>query len=122
METATIEPEYPSLQHMHGPSDEARVLQLEQHHLYDCWIDALHSEDGQCIEVARSNYDANVQALLNLLGQDAPCNFVDSDIWSDYSDFFKSLNGYRPRVHLSRSQVQHWFTEHNSELEQAEGH
>lgn len=114
------EPEYPALIHMHGPSDEARVLQLEQHHLYEHWIDALNAEDAERIESARSKYDANVQSLLTLLGQDAPCNFVDSDLWGDYSDFFKSLNGYRPRINLSRAEVQQWFKDHDSVLKQTD--
>lgn len=107
---------------MHGPTDEARVLQLEQHHLHEGWIDALHAEDAERIELARSKYDANVQALLTLLGQDAPCNFVDSDLWSDYSDFFKSLNGFRPRTHLNRTEVQKWFKEHDGVLKQTAEH
>lgn len=114
----TSEPEYPALIHMKGPTDEARVLQLEQHHLREGWIDALHAEDTERIESARSKYDANVQALLTLLGQGAPCNFVDLDLWGDYSDFFKSLNGYRPRAHLNRAEVQQWFKEHDGVLRQ----
>ena len=108
---AGSETEYPALIHMHGPTVEARVLQLEQCHLLDFWIEALHAKDPGRIEATRSKYDENVQSLLTHLGQDAPCNFVDSDLWSNYSDLFKSLNGYRPKVHLNQAEVQRWFKE-----------
>jgi hypothetical protein len=56
--------------------------------------------DPACLE-AKNRYEASVAALKALLGPDAHCNSVDADLWSFYSDCYKSENGFRPRAHVT---------------------
>lgn len=50
-------------------------------------------------------YDDTVRQLMGVLGEDAPCYEVDCDLWSVYSDVFKSQHNFRPRGRDSRAQV-----------------
>lgn len=113
---------YPQLEHMPGPSDEARALQLQQcqarEALYDAWNDAYAKTDYKDSEAAHQDaayvaakaaYEATVTALEALLGPDAHCNAVDTDLWSLFSDCYKDDAGFRPRFHQTRTQVQEYL-------------
>lgn len=54
-------------------------------------------------------YDDSVAGLIALLGPEAGCYEVDSDLWSQYSDFYKDENGFRPRHHVTRTEVLAFF-------------
>lgn len=107
---------------MPGPTPEAKALQHAQwvvlERYYDAHGDArkrfpamAHEDIGKVPEVvaAREAYDATVTNLAALLGADAHCNFVDSELWSFFSDFYKDTNGFRPRYHLNRTEVKAWI-------------
>lgn len=107
---------------MPGPTDEARALQLKQYAVYDrigtVW-DTLASQLGRDNHEAirmypeylqvLADYDASVAELEALLGPDAHCNHVDSELWSLFSDCYKSEAGFRPRMHVTRAQAQAYF-------------
>lgn len=61
------------------------------------------------VKAAQAAYDETVRQLDALLGPEAHCNRVDSDLWSTYSDAYKDTYGYRPRFHQTRAQVQCWL-------------
>lgn len=107
---------------MPGPTDEARVLQLAQSQALEAFydtcmdleqrlgrknVDELREEPEYVTALAK--YDATVAQLEALLGPNAHCNSVDAELWSQFSDFFKSENGFRPKSHFSRAQVKAAF-------------
>lgn len=109
---------------MPGPTDEARALQLKQCELYDAMYDVLNAvrqrigyeapfeqaaQDPSFV-AAKAAYDASVVELQALLGENAHCNEVDTDLWSSFSDCYKSEHNFRPRgQHWTRAQVLKWF-------------
>lgn len=105
--------------HMPGPTDEARQLQLKQYEACDAMYTALNdaraAEPGASVEAAYQNpvfidkkavYDGSVTELERLLGAGAHCCQVDCDLWSAFSDWFKSEHNFRPRgMHFTRADV-----------------
>lgn len=114
-----------TLDDMLGPSLEAKQLQLRQFELTDSLydtLDALNEENahtpGWTVQSAykhpsfvqkRELLDANVKALEALLGPDAACSQVDSNLWSLYSDLYKDRMGFRPRGPQTRKEVLDWL-------------
>jgi hypothetical protein len=113
---------YLQIDHMPGPTDEARQLQYKQYGaveaMYDAWNkarakfnyanDAPVDTDPEYV-ASKAAYEATVTELTALLGADAHCNFVDCDLWSAFSDCYKDENGIRPRFHQTRQDVQDYF-------------
>lgn len=60
---------------------------------------------------AHQEYDATVVALTTLLGEDAYCNFADIDLFSEFSDFYKSVEGFRPRHHVTRQSCKDYMAQ-----------
>ena len=54
---------------------------------------------------ANAEYDTTVTALRELLGPDAHCGEVDSDLYSAYSDLYKDRYNSRPRGHVTYEDV-----------------
>lgn len=104
-ETQAQAPTTSPLDRFPGPTDEARELQRAQEPLVDAWHEARATGDEALIDATRAAYDASVQRLMALLGQDAPCSMVDLGLWSTYSDLFKSFCDRRPQTLLSRGLV-----------------
>lgn len=103
---------------MPGPTDEARALQHAQtvvlDEQYAVWRAlaaqfpaaahaAINAHPEHQAAVAR--YEATVAQLEALLGPDVHCNWVDCELWSCFSDWYKSEEGFRPRLHMTRAQV-----------------
>lgn len=61
-------------------------------------------KDPEYIEACQT-YANTVTALEAALGPDAHCNAVDTNLWSLYSDFYKSEMGFRPKHHATRQEV-----------------
>ena len=104
------------LKWMPGPTDEARLLQQQQCIAYDRMYGAMNYESkpgtndyGPKTEIAKAAYEETVSALVALLGEDAHCSEVDTDLFSAYSDFYKSDAGFRPRHHATRADVKNYF-------------
>ncbi|MFP5446867.1 hypothetical protein C8C94_5057 [Acidovorax sp. 94] len=66
-------------------------------------------EEAQRVE-AMNAYATTVDQLVTLLGHAAHCCSVDIDLWTRYSDLFKSIEGSRPRHHVTRDEVQEWLS------------
>lgn len=107
-----------NIQLMPGPTDEARGLQLAQSDALEAFYDACMALEQQLGHQNRdailadprytdalAKYDATVAQLEALLGPDAHCNFVDMELWGQFSDWYKSEEGFRPRGHMTRAQV-----------------
>lgn len=118
--------DYLKLEDMPGPTDEARRLQHQQYGASDALYDALNAAlarsdnpDRQAAYAAAredatfkarlADYEATVSALQALLGPQAHCCEVDSDLWSTYSDCYKSEHGIRPRFHRTPQQVREYL-------------
>ena len=104
------------LKWMPGPTDEARLLQQKQCIAYDRMYGAMNFEPkfvsssyAPKTEIAKAAYEETVAALVALLGEDAHCSQVDTDMFSAYSDFYKSDAGFRPRHHVTRADVKNYF-------------
>ena len=117
---------YPSLEHMPGPTEAAKPLQLEQHHAYDgfyeAWnaadkvgqVDANHFPTTLAFEGAWKRYKESVFKLEELLGEQAHCAQVDTMLWSDFSDIYKDIVTCRPsELHFTRAQVLEWLKREN---------
>lgn len=100
-----------------GPTDEARRIQLRQAWAFEAICDihcypeiyATPADMEAALATANAAYDATVAELEALLGPDAHCSEVDSELFSSYSDCFKSENDFRPRGHTTRAEVKAWF-------------
>jgi len=103
---------------MPGPTDEARALQLAQSIALDEQYALLNELSAQFLPefrdaayvhptylAALAKYEATVAELEALLGPDAHCTWVDCELWSHFSDWHKSEEGFRPYGHLTRAQV-----------------
>jgi hypothetical protein len=104
---------------MVGPSDAARALQLKQWKAHDAMYEALDAayartgykdrelahKDVQYL-AAFEAYNKTVAELEALLGPTACCSKVDSDLWSLFSDCYKSDTGVRPRHLVTRLNVE----------------
>jgi hypothetical protein len=104
---------YLKIHHMPGPTPEAQAAQLQQRELLDALYAAYNAtrtmDSPECKE-ARTAYDKSVQALETMLGKDVPCSFVDCEMSDTFSDFYKSVHGFRPHcIDYNRQQVQEWF-------------
>jgi hypothetical protein len=108
-----------TLEDMVGSTHEARTLQYQQYVAHDAMYDArnealakFNHNDSEAARkdeayVARkADYESTVVSLEALLGPDAHCNAVDTDLWSLFSDCYKDDVGMRPRFHQTRAQVQ----------------
>ena len=105
--------------HMPVPTNEARSLQLKQFAACDAMYDAYNQVRAETpglpyAEVAKNpaviektlEYELLVEQLEQLLGPDAHCCQVDCDLWSSFSDWYKSESGFRPRgMHFTRADV-----------------
>lgn len=60
-------------------------------------------------EEALTAYVKTVEQLTALLGPEAHCASVDTDLWSEYSDLFKSIEECRPQHHVTRDQAKAWI-------------
>lgn len=113
---------YLNEQHMPGPSDEARALQYKQYQacdaMYDAWNKARAKynyaneapvDSDPEYAASKAAYEATVNELVALLGPEAGCHLVDSDLWSSFSDCYKDEAGFRPRFHKTRQEVQNYF-------------
>lgn len=114
------------LEDMPGDTPEVKALQLQQYEAADAMYDTLGRLNQENREVpgwtyrsayehadykaAFARYEATVKALQDILGEDAHCAQVDSDLWSTYSDIFKDRNGFRPRMHNTVAQVKEWLS------------
>lgn len=58
-----------------------------------------------------NSYNETVKTLIQLLGENAHCNEVDCDLWGYFSDYYKDVNGFRPRHYMTRKDVETWITE-----------
>lgn len=108
---------------MPGPSDEAKALQRQQLIACEAMYDALNEVRAESPGISyedaythpkylekKAAYEGTVTALQTLLGDQAHCNYVDSNLWSTFSDCFKSDNGIRPRgMHYTRDAVLEYF-------------
>jgi hypothetical protein len=108
---------------MPGPSDDAKALQFNQHVARDAMYRALNDvrEDNPGFTnqearehplylAAKQAYDRTVEQLLTLLGPDVQCFMVDTDLWQEYSDWFKDAYGHRPfGARITRDEVRQQF-------------
>lgn len=100
---------------MPGPTPEAQALQLKQWTTLDEFYAARarqpfgQKENGPEATVAMEQYDATVVALVSMLGPDAHCSQVDSELWSTFSDVYKSHNSFRPRGYFTLTEVKDWL-------------
>lgn len=97
---------------MPGPTETAKQLQFQQICIRSAYYSALsaHSHDANYdapdVVDLRNLYDGYVVALREELGPDAHCAQVDSDLWSQFSDWMKDESGFRPRGHYTYQDVQ----------------
>lgn len=109
---------------MPGPTEEARDLQHaqtvaldEQYAVWRALAAQFPSAAHAAItthpeyQAAVAKYEATVAELEALLGPDAHCHWVDCELWSHFSDWHKSEEGFRPRAHMTRAQVKVALTE-----------
>lgn len=102
------------LEYMPGPTPEAKALQLKQCELLDAFYDARarqpdSKDNGPEATAALAAYEASVAELTALLGPDAPCYAVDTDLWSLFSDLHKDDVGIRPRSGYTVPEVKAWI-------------
>jgi hypothetical protein len=117
-----------TLDMMAGPTDQARALQLAQHvlceRLYETWREVDQTLTiAQCrkepvVIEAQKAYEANVAELVALLGVNAPCHQVDSDLWECFHNVYKSDVGCRPGAGWSWTQVKEYLERSRIEQEQ----
>lgn len=111
-----------TLERMRGPSEEAKPLQLEQCRAYNAFYEAWRAADRvgtvdsnylpTTVEFdgAWENYKETVFKLLDLLGEQAHCAYVDTMLWSDFSDMYKEIVTCRPTgLEFTRGQVLAWL-------------
>ncbi|KWT95542.1 MULTISPECIES: hypothetical protein [unclassified Variovorax] len=98
-----------------GPTPEARDAQLRQYRARAAYYDSFALEGVNndwkhpTVVSARAAYEATVTELVGLLGEQADCRLVDTDLWSAFSDAHKDDVGFRPRTPRSRTAVLRWF-------------
>jgi hypothetical protein len=102
---------YLKLEHMPGPTPEARAAQYRQHELLQAYYDvanAARHEETPAVKEARAAYSQSVKSLTAMLGPDVPYYFVDCELADLFSDFYKEVVGIRPRTERTRKQVLEW--------------
>lgn len=105
------------LSYFPGPSDEARRIQQRQTWAFEaicdihCYSEIYASKADQEAALATANqaYEATVAELEALLGPNAHCAEVDMELFSSYSDCYKSENDFRPRGYITRAGAKDWF-------------
>lgn len=108
------------LEYMPGPTPEAKALQLKQSNLLDAFYEARArqpdsiKDNGPEATQALAAYEASVAELAALLGPDAPCHTVDTDLWSLFSDLHKDEVGVRPKSAYTVSEVKAWIDRHSA--------
>lgn len=109
------------LEYMPGPTPEAKALQLKQCNLRDAFYEARArqpdsvKDNGPEAKQALAAYEASVSELAALLGPDAPCYAVDTDLWSLFSDLHKDEVGVRPRNRYTVAEVKEWIERRSRE-------
>lgn len=96
---------------MYGPTPEAKAAQHRQMVLLDAYYDVANAfkfENAPAVAIARNAYKESVRVLEGILGPEAHCNFVDCELWQEYSDMHKYTVGFRPGGHLTRKQTLDW--------------
>jgi hypothetical protein len=63
----------------------------------------------EALEAWRERYATLVGIAKSVLGPEAHCNDVDPDLFSAFSDCYKSDNGIRPRFWMTVAEVEAWF-------------
>jgi hypothetical protein len=104
-----------TIEHMPGPTAEAKALQLKQWELLTAFYDARNAQpdgmqgNGPEATAALAAYDRSVAELEALLGPEASVQAVDCELGSTFSDVYKSEYGFRPRGHFSLTYVRDWL-------------
>lgn len=104
-----------TIEHMPGPTPEAKTLQFKQWGLLTAFYDARAAqpigmeENGPEATAALAAYDQSVSELEALLGPEASVQAVDCELGSTFSDVYKSEYGFRPRGHFSLTYVRDWL-------------
>lgn len=96
-------------------SPQVLALQVVQSASRERAYAAMAAGDQLALEHANAQYDATVLDLVAELGPDAHCAEVDCDLFGFYSDCYKDRNGFRPRGHVTRKQVQEWMERDSSQ-------
>jgi hypothetical protein len=103
----------PKVEDMPGPTAEAREIQFRQwakrDSMYELW--GQNQEPAPAAVAAKVEYDATVTELCELLGPNAHCAQVDSDLFSMFSDAHKDVYNFRPRHHVTLLEVRQWLDE-----------
>lgn len=102
---------------------EVQALQVAQSEAADAYYEALNDVSAELYKAeplmdafkrasrvqmhervsnALNAYRKTVDQLIELLGKDAHCNYVDSILYTEYMDLHKSREGFRNRGHLTR--------------------
>jgi hypothetical protein len=110
------------LSDMPGPTVEAQHIQLAQDAAVVAVYDAINAayvahpelspkEVRQLPEVVAANkiYNDTINQLVELLGGNAPCSQVDTDLWETFSDCYKEDAGIRPSPGYTRADVLAYF-------------
>ncbi|KWU23422.1 hypothetical protein [Burkholderia cenocepacia] len=103
------------IEHMRGPTPEAKALQLKQMELLDAFYDARNRQpremegNGPEAKAALAAYDQTVVELTAMLGAEAPVGAVDAELASTFSDIYKSETGFRPRGHFTAAYAREWL-------------
>jgi hypothetical protein len=108
---------------MRGPTEEAKPLQLAQYQAYDAFYDAWnvaakagavdsnHLPTTVEFDGAWEYYKETVFKLLDHLGEQAHCAYVDTMLWSSFSDIYKDIVTCRPSgLEFTRGEVLEWLT------------
>lgn len=90
---------------------DVQTLQAEQ----DKALDAYYAAQGEERKERLKDYEATVTKLVALLGEDAFCPYVDTELYSSYSDYYKEVLGFRPRHHVTRQDCKDFFAQHGVE-------
>ena len=59
-------------------------------------------------------YDTLVKMLEHAAGADAHCSAVDPDMANLFSDWYKEVNGVRPKFFVTRADVQAWIVKESA--------
>lgn len=87
-----------------GPP-EAIELQAQQ----SIALSMSYSLEGDDLVWAQGIYAETVKKLTELLGEDAHCSQVDSEMFNSFSDIFKDETNSRPRFHVTRQDAEAWL-------------
>jgi len=103
---------YLKMEQMPGPTPEAKAAQYRQLELLEAFYAAYnvnHDLTEPAVVEAREAYDESVKVLVEMLGPDAQCGQVDTELIQSYSDAYKGTYNFRPRGYITRPEVLEWF-------------